>query len=428
MRYFPKISFYFISLSMISTFVLSGDVLSLFGYNFALAGASFLYKLHPSFYLIILAFCSLFFYKGGASLFFETMLKKRNFFLLLACVFCMAYKALILKQPATPFIITWLYAVLVLCFFECFSTQQKRHIYNVLLVVITFNALMGVAEYVNGAKFVPASYFSMEEGGLIDVSEWGFQRAGALYGHPLIATLISATVVAGFYGKSLSVALTKPERICFWASVLSFPAFGGRTSIAVCFLIASFIAAVKLYRAFAGQHISHKKMIVFLIGLFAAPLVLSFMFELGLFDSVIDRLQDDNGSAGTRLSAFYILFDTPYFEIFAGDYNKQLFVRQLLFGTKYGIEIFWLAILLQFGAIVSAFMIYILFIIHKYLYDYIAKYTIWSSLVFLLGISSGTGLASKTLMLAHFLIISLFLLAPNQPLKKNVDFKCLVES
>lgn len=409
----PRVSFLFILLSILSVFLLSGDVLTLFGYNFALEGGSFIYKIHPSFYLLFLGYSSVFLYQGGKAFIFDVLLKQRNFFLLLACSFCFFYQVLILKQPMAPFIVTWLSPILLLFLFDKFSPQQKEFVYHCLLFVIIFNALMGIAEYIQGEVFIPKNYFAMESEELLDISEWGFERANALYGHPLIATLISATVVVGFYAKSLQYPLSKFESISLWVSFLSLPAFGGRTSIAVCLLIIAIISGIKFLQSLKDKHIPPMKMIMILSFLLCLPLFVILMYDLGLFDSLLARLEDDNGSAETRLTAFYILFDTSFLEILFGDYNKQLFIKQLLYGTKYGIEIFWLAILLQFGVFVSTVMIYILFVIHKYLFEKIGKYTIWSSLTFLMALSSGTGLASKTLMLSHFVILSLFLLIPS---------------
>jgi len=150
----------------------------------------------------------------------------------------------------------------------------------------------------------------------------------------------------------------------------------------------------------------------FSILIITMPLVLLLLLNLGLFDALLSRIDDDNGSAETRLTALYIFFDTSFSELIFGDYNKQLFTRQLLYGTKYGIEIFWLAIVLQFGFIISGFLVYFLFYIIRKIQYSVGHFTLWSSLSFLLAISSGTGLASKTLSLSHFVLISLFLLYP----------------
>ncbi|MBU2870037.1 VpsF family polysaccharide biosynthesis protein [Colwellia sp. E2M01] len=409
MNTLPKIPFLFILLSMLSVFVLSGDVLILFGYNFLAEGGSFLFKIHPSFYLLFLAYISIFLYKSGSGFLYKILFEKQNLKLLIACLFCFFYQVLILKQPMAPFIVTWLFPVLILCLYKKFHPSQIKFTYQVVILIISFNALMGILEYAQGGTFISKNYFSMESEELLDISEWGFQRANALYGHPLIATLISAIVVAGFYAKSLVTTLTRNESICFFLSLLSLPAFGGRTSIAVSLLILTVIASIKFYRVLKGVHIPQKKMILIVSLILTMPVILLLMFDLGLFDSVLDRLADDNGSAETRLTAFYILFDTSVVELLFGDVYHQLFYRQLLYGTKYGIEIFWLAIILQYGVFVSIALVYILVVIHKYIYKHIGHFTLWPSLAFLLALSSGTGLASKSLMLSQFIIISLFL-------------------
>lgn len=412
MLYLPRLSFALILSSMLSTFVLSADVLNLFGYNFALPGGSFIFKIHPSFYLLFLGYASILIYEGGWKFVHDALLKRRNFFLLLACVCCFCYQVLFLKHPMAPFIVTWLYPVLVFCLFDKFTIEQKQLIYNLLLFVITCNAILGIFEYMRGDYLLPKLYFSMETEELLDFTEWGFSRASGLYGHALIATLVSATVVVGLYAKSLYHMLSKYELICFCCSVISLPAFGGRTSIAVALLMMLLISSLKFYHSLRGRHIPRLKVILIFTGVLLLPFFIITLFELGLFDTLLARIDDDNGSAESRITALLILFDTSFLEVLLGDFNNQLFNRQLLYGTQYGIEIFWVAILLQSGLIVSLMMVYILSVFHRYLFEKIGHYSLWTSATFLLAISSGTGLASKTLMLAHFLILSLFLLVP----------------
>ena len=152
-------------------------------------------------------------------------------------------------------------------------------------------------------------------------------------------------------------------------------------------------------------------MIVFLVSLFVTPLVLLVAYDLGLFDNVLARIADDNGSAETRLVALQILFDTPISSILFGDYNKELFQRQITFGTTYGIEIFWVAIVLNWGLIVSLTLFYLLFGISEFFVKYIGYYTIWISIGYYLIVSSGVGLSVKSLLLSQFIVLVLFVVS-----------------
>jgi hypothetical protein len=415
MMILPRLSFLFISASIFSMFILSGDVLNLLGYNFALPGGSAIFKIHPSFYLLFMGYVSLLIYKNGWNIIHDSLLKKQNFFLLLACFFCFCYQIIILNQSITPLIVTWIYPVLLFCLHDRFSQEQRSLIYKVLLWIITINALLGIVEYARSESFFPRLYLSAETGDLMDITAWGFSRASSLYGHPLSATLISAIVVVGFYAKSIHATLTKNEMICCFMSILSLPAFGGRTSIAIALMMLFFITSLKFYMSLSQRnHISRVKAIVISAAILLTPLIVLVLYNLGLFDTLLARIEDDNGSAETRWTALYILFDTPSLEIIFGDFNKQLFERQLLYGTKYGIEVFWLAMLLQYGLLISLAMTYILFVFHRYIYKNIDSYTLWPSATFLLSVSASVGLATKTLSLAQFLVLSLFLFAPKE--------------
>lgn len=412
MRHIPSISFYFFLASILSVFLLSGDLLALVGYDFSLEGGSFIYKVHPAFYFIFLGFLVLLLYKGSFNFLFCLFFLRKNLLVLCLCVFCFIYQAVFLSQPMAPFIVTWLMPILLVFLFDYLSNRQVEIVTKFVLYLIIINSVVALVEYTSGAPVVPRSYFSMEENELLDISDWDFDRSVAFYGHPLVATLSASVVVVGLYAKSNVESLSFAELFCFCITLLALPAFGGRTAIAVSVVLLIFISLFKLKRIVTGYGISRVNFLLVTMLVFSIPFVLLLLFNLGLFDSLIDRIQDDNGSAETRFTAFYIFFDTSFSELVFGDYNKQLFSRQLLYGTKYGIEIFWLAIILQFGLIISLVLVYLLFFIIRQIYLSVGIFTLWSSLAFLLAISSGTGLASKTLSLSHFVLISLFVLRP----------------
>lgn len=412
MRTIPPITFFLLVTSVVSVFLLSGDVLTIFGYNFALEGGSFVFKVHPAFYLLFFSFASLLLYRGSMSLIKSIFISKTSFILLTLCIICFLYQVLALSQPMAPFIVTWLTPLLFVILYDFLDGKQIRLIGKVVLFLVILNSCVAIVEYVLGEPIVPRTYFSMEDNDLLDISEWEFSRAVSFYGHPLIATLATSVVVVGLYAKSNFESLSKSELCCLCIALIALPAFGGRASIAVSLLLLGIISLYKFKSVITGYGTTKFAFLFFSILIITMPLFLLLLLNLGLFDALLSRIDDDNGSAETRLTALYILFDTSFTELIFGDYNKQLFIKQLLYGTKYGIEIFWLAIVLQFGIVISGILVYLLFFITRKIQYSVGHFTLWSSLAFVLAISSGTGLASKTLSLSHFVLISLFLLYP----------------
>ncbi|WP_413284580.1 VpsF family polysaccharide biosynthesis protein [Vibrio sp. MA40-2] len=405
----PRLAFIFFAASVISLITLSSDVLMLFNYPFGDSYASFIYKLHPQFYFIFLCF-TMVFVKQGLPGIKNILLVKTIFWWLVICILCFLYVTIILKQPMTIIITTWLCPMLMLAiYFHC-SMSQKKFLHKVCIYIITINGVISIYEYVFSHHIIPKNYFSVLEGELLDISEWDFSRSVALYGHPLTATMIAALTVIGLTARSRVIALTKLEKICLVTSWASLPAFGGRTAIAVTIVLVGCMGVSSLTKTLK-QGISHRNIIFFLVSLFSMPLIILFAYNLGLFDNLLARINDDNGSAETRLVALQILFDTPISSVLFGDYDKELFERQVFFGTTYGVEVFWIAIILSWGCITSVPLFALLLYLSKLLIKYIGNYIIWVCVAFALILSSGVGLSVKTLLLSQFLMVTLFVVS-----------------
>ncbi|MDV7102878.1 VpsF family polysaccharide biosynthesis protein [Vibrio sp. TH_r3] len=404
----PRLAFIFFAASVISLITLSTDVLALFGYRYGDPYANFIFKFHPQVYFICICFLMVCM-KQGLSGLKNILLAKNIFWSLVICILCFLYVTIILKKPLTTIITTWLCPMFLLALYLHCSNSQKQFLYKICIYIIIVNALLGVYEYVFSHHVIPKNYFSAVDGELLDLSEWDFYRSVALYGHPLTATLISGLVVIGLSAKARTTNLCKLDRIALMVSWVSLPAFGGRTAIAVTVMLV-FIMMLSNISNVIKQGVSHKKMILFLVGLFVTPLIILLAFDFGLFDKLIDRLNDDNGSAATRLVALQIFFDTPVLSLLLGDFSNELFNRQISFGTSYGIEVFWLAIILSWGFIVSIPLFFVLFYSFRILILNVGGHVFWVNLGFALILSSGVGLSVKSLLFSQFMTIVLFVL------------------
>jgi hypothetical protein len=402
-----RVSFILYFLSVISFITLSNGVLLLVNYPYADPSSGSIYKVHPALYLSFMSVVFTIIYKKNIAikqLFFD----KNIFLLYLVCFSSLTYTLLVLKQPLAGVAMTWLCPTFMLSlYFQC-SDNQKHKIYYACLVITIVNSIIGLYEYAVGQHIVPQYYFSQNEGELLDLSEWAFYRAEALYGHPLTATLCSSLVIIVLVIKSKWVKLLNLEKMCLSLAFLSLPAFGGRFPMAICILTVVTYFLINMNSIFR-HGITKRTFILACFILYLIPFVFYTTYELGLFDKLLERIADDNGSAQTRLVAVEILLDTPVLNIIFGDFDKSLFMRQLNYGTIYGIEVSWIAMILMSGII----MVYVyglyLYKTAKILVIHLGFDILYLFIGFLIMITSGTGLSGKSHSLSLFLIFALFM-------------------
>jgi hypothetical protein len=403
-------------MAIISLITLSNDILLLVNYPYADPTAGSVYKLHPSLYFSFISMMCLVFFKRNIAI-KELFLNKKFFFLYLIVLILFCYVILILHQPLAPVVMTWLCPIFLLSlYFQC-SDEQKFIISRACLVFITINSLMGIYEYIVSQHLVPKSYFSAVEGELLDVSDWGFYRSVALYGHPLSATMISALVTIALIIKSKSVELSTLEKTCLLLTIFALPTFGGRASIAIALLI----LAVFFFRNMSvvfRKGISKRTFILICMIIYILPLVLYGAYELGLFDKLLERIADDNGSAETRLVALKLMLDTPLLNFIFGDFDKTLFYRLINSGSIYGIEISWIGLILIYGFLMTIILSIFIYKIFKLMIFYFDKDVVYLCAGFFMMISSGTGLSTKSLALSQFFLVTLFVF-----LNLNVNYK-----
>ena len=124
---------------------------------------------------------------------------------------------------------------------------------------------------------------------------------------------------------------------------------------------------------------------------------------------MLSRLEDDQGSASTRLIAIELMLDTFWLNLLLGDIDRSLSAKVLLFGSRYGIEIGWIALLLTYGAVLSGLLLYALYCCLQQLYQRLSPLLLFAWLYAFIAWSSGTGISGKTIMLSAALVMTVLL-------------------
>ncbi|MDO6386054.1 VpsF family polysaccharide biosynthesis protein [Uliginosibacterium sp. 31-12] len=388
----------------------SGNLLALWGYNYAGEGGNPLEKIHPSTLTLLLAWLSFLAYReGGARL--MALLRQPGILIGLCCsVLAIVYAQLVLGQPLSGVVVSWLSPVLLLALLLQLNESQKRRLEYLLYALMLVNTVMGVIEFAQGSALVPPVLLDYTGFGQeLDMAEWGEWRASGLFGHPLAATLGCGIFVVTLYTRLCFRRLSLVQGFTLLHCLAVMPLFGGRTSIFATLLFVLLLSSGRVLLEVWGRPRNRIDPLKVMLSLLLLLLLALYAYQAGMFDPLLERMQDDNGSGRTRLAAWEIFLNTPLSEILLGDFRGMLVQRQVIFGTVYGIEVFWLGMLLIYGLVGSALLFASGWRVLRAMAVRVSPLTWWPAAFFLFAISSGVGLTVKSTSFSTLLLVMLLL-------------------
>lgn len=398
----PGLAFALLFLALLAVFGVCGNLLHLAGMNYLTTGGNALQKIHPGSYLALLAVLTLALSAGGVQRVGACLRDHRAIAIYVAAsLLLLAYVTIFVKLPAAPIIDAWICAGFLAVLITCADERQRRTLQILVHVLLAANSAVGLIEFVAQRALIPIVFNDYSAGGaLIDITYWRFERSQGLLGHPLISSLGAGMLAVAMFSQIAFDRATIWRFLAMAHALVALPAFGGRTSIAVTVVLFALISIVRLVMFLRGHGARLGTWCAIIVGLVLAPLVLFFAVELGLFNSLADRLRDDNGSAGTRMIAFDILFQTPFQSLILGDINHDLIARQVRLGSIWGVEVAWIAIILHFGLIATIAMLVSTWGLLRDLVRSVHPSAYWAIAFYILAGTSGTGLSSKTVELS----------------------------
>jgi hypothetical protein len=385
----------------ITAFVVSAMALQALGVSYEAPGGGALQKLHPATYLAALAvileaasrprplayLAALPLRFPGAALFAVNL------------ALIVAYAALFQKTPIAPLIDTFAIGAVLLALYEDFSPGERAALRRALHVVMLVNAVLGMAEFALDFRLTP-----FVAGGRPILGDY---RSTALLGHPLLnagtTTLYAAMLILG-----ADRALRLPLRLVLTTiQLVALVPFGGRTSLTLAIVVV-FLAALKpIGETAGGRRFDLRAAIAaaFVIPLAAAAAAAAWFG--GALTPLIERFSADRGSAQARVVAFDLFGAFSFQDILVGPDPQRLATLQNTLGIEYGIENSWLGLVFQYGALMTAFFLIGFAALLWELWRR-AKSGAWAiMLLFLVQVSSSTGLSVKTLAFNQFAILML---------------------
>jgi hypothetical protein len=391
--------------AIVLAFCVSPMALSAAGIEYGRSVGPAWQKLHPATYIGVLAFAA------------NTLAQRRPLEHLqtLACKFpgvayfivmwtlLMVYGVAVQKAPLSSLLEPYVVAIVALVMFDDLRPWAREFLRRFIHVALSANALLGVFEYATHLRLIPYV--------ISGVPVVGDMRATATLGHPLLnAATTGAYLLCLLMGGD--PRLTSGKRVALVVvSIAGLVAFGGRTAIVASSLVAGVLAIRELASILLGRRFSLSHLIAALLVVPIASSVIIVGTSAGVFDALLNRFVDDNGSAGTRVVVWRLFEMFDFSAILLGPTLEQLNAALKILGLDIGIENTWLALIFQYGLLMSGFFVVGLLGLFWEFWRRTRRGGTLMFVFFIIIISSAIGLASKTMIFVQFSILLLSLFA-----------------
>ncbi len=331
-------------LAVVVMLTVSDHLLTWIGNHYTTPGGNVLEKLHPSTYLLYLAFLALTLPVNPARYVAALAAAKPALIVYAAAMaVIMAYCTWRFGISGAAFINESLMmpAILAMTMYGL-PHAWRRRIFLAALSLLLLNAAIGLVEYALKARLIP--YFISGK-----PHEEPIFRATALLGHPLKNAAVLATFLCVFE------VIRQPPLLAAFGTVLialSLLAFGSRTAFAVCLGIGALAVVILSLRALKRENFSYPKLIGILMTILAAPLALGILYLIFGERSRIAQTLFWDTSAESRLLAFRVFDRVTPAEIFFGigpEGIERVLAYMKSMTTLTDIENVWILLLLNFG-------------------------------------------------------------------------------
>ena len=393
-------------------FILPRSVLNLIGWHYIEGGAEY-QKVHIASYLLITTFICLWLidprFRGNVTHLCCTSWTLISFAFAVGTT--ASYAVLVKHVPITPFVDTFLAALLVAIGWICLPPKNLRLLRYLLDIYFVTSIAILVLEY--GTK----SWV------IAPVSE-GFAYVSQFRSHAFFEHSLSGAILLGVYSiVNLTSTPINFTRHCLvrltlgFASLLAIFTTGGRTAITVTILILFAFLAISIVRQLASGRINRAAVVYGFFGFPVVAICVMVLLQFGFFDTMLSRFDYDSGSASARAVALDLVWNMPANHSLFGLQPSDLSAlaqRQEELNVS-AIEISWANFVLASGLVFTIPLLttYTLFLV-QFLPRYCTAPAILPSIFLLIVTAASNGIWAKTTVLTtSFAIILAFLRQPS---------------
>lgn len=386
-------------------FAVSGGMLWLVGYNYDGLIGNPATKIHPSTYVLVLAFvwrsCTF----GNPVGYTIHVADRRPASALLAVISIFLLIIVIVRQrPGMAGMIdTFVTPALLVMMLSENDERTFARLQTVVHAVMTANALLALFEFASKTLIFP---YRLD--GEVFVSDL---RSTALQGHPLAnATITSIYVLALLSG---SRSLSMPMRLgLVGLQFAALVAFGGRSAMVTTIVLGGIYLLISGVAYLRRGRISLPGAALAVMLASLLPVVFAMLFSYGFFDALLERFVSDSGSANARVEMFELFKHLELRDLIVGPDIDLLESMRRINGLEQGIENPIIRLVLYQGAFFTLLMLlgFTLFM-HE-----VARRShpgIWLPMLgWLILLNTSESLASKTTLMTKFVAIALVLYRP----------------
>jgi hypothetical protein len=382
-------------------FTVSSGLLWNLGINYSGLTGAIASKIHPATYLASFTFALLILARRNPASFFVGLVTRHSGTLafLLATLLLAAYILLDGRKGIATIVDTYLLAVMVALIAAALDPRDIGRVEKLIHVLLACNAGLALIEYLIDYRLFPFRFEGL-------AFEWD-KRSSALLGHPLENAQVTGIYIMILLasGGPAMPKLLRPAAILLQLAAM-IP-FGGRTALTVTLALMTLWMIPRVLHVLRGGRLP--------LPAFAAIAVLAPMLMLavglfsvgGFFDVMLNRFEDDGGSAKSRLAMFEVFGHLSLGDIIMGANPELIDAIRRTMGLEWGIENPVVRLLLYQGVIFTGFMVagFVLFMVE------IARrlrpgYGLPMAF-FLVVINSYESVANKTMGLALFIVLML---------------------
>ena len=358
---------YVLALIVVLYLVLPGLTLLIFGWHYV-GGGTAIQNLHPATYLLFVGLSlSLFFDQQFRRLFVHRFASDPSLALFVAAVLLTIISSYSPDVSIAPFVDTFAVAIVTTVALTCVSNQQITVTRRLVDAIFVVNIFVMFCELVMQTDFL-IDYANTLGRNPEEIAVFGqqgegsyFGRLSALFGHPLNAAMLFGIYsIANLVSTSLrfSPACTARVTLSILSYLAIFPTGGRASMVATTIIILLYIS----YSTIASVSRGYLNPVgVFYVGFIVVTLAIlgAVLWSAGFFDQMLDRFENDYGSALSRHYAMEILQNASNFTLWFGSSSSELDSLRLSFGLI-AIEIAWVNFILV-GGLITAIPLFISF-------------------------------------------------------------------
>ncbi len=371
---------------------LSMVVLYDLGYMYIAETGSAYERLHPTTYLVVLAFGVLLLKDGHPGLKIDRWISEVPdvilYLVLTSTVF--VYGQIVVGTYASHIIDTFIAPGIVVLLLRELAGPDRLVLRRIVDGFFAVNALIAIAEYATKSMVttpIIEMFWGPDAGG-----SW---RSQGLFGHPLVNGILVALYIVFNLAPKASFALTPMRMVIVVLNLVALPCFGARVATVVTLVFLAIFLVVRFAQLTRGEGVSLMALALLACVVSVLPAVVLIAVQTGYLDPLIDRFVNDQGSGDSRFIAFEMFAMTDWQSIIFGDIDRQQMRINRFFGIEIGIEISWISLILTYGVIMTGLLMLAMIVLARRLVIDCGRRVLWPVAAFFLIDVSAMGIGAK---------------------------------